>query len=234
MGTTWKCLLIVYAQIDVRIPRRFFGSQHFRHELSEQEIRDAVASFRRFPNLVAELSEQKAGIEFEIVESNRILSSLSTWQKGFWWPSPNDTQIELDQYVSAGDYHSVFVLWPQKNLQTEDSVKSGAWGLGMSASDWSLGTTYATVANAPSSVWNIPARGEVWLHEWLHGVCAHFRRHGYTMPTGDADAGGRCGYEQSPLTGWTDFYRCLMCGRVMEDGIATGIPPAAWHRHPPA
>ncbi len=60
---------------------------------------------------------------------------------------------------------------------------------------------------------NPETRREVWLHEWLHGVCAHFRELGYPLPDGDADGGDRHGYVQSPETGWTNFYRDLMTGQ---------------------
>jgi len=88
--------------------------------------------------------------------------------------------------------------------------------------------TYATVANVQSEIWEIPVKGEVWLHEWLHGACSFFKSLGYTMPDGDADGAERHGYIRSPVTGWTDYYRDLMNQDVLEEGTATGIPTAAW------
>ena len=35
---------------------------------------------------------------------------------------------------------------------------------------------------------------------------------------------------QSPVSGWTDFYRDLMTGKVLEAGVATGIPLDAWEK----
>jgi len=74
--------------------------------------------------------------------------------------------------------------------------------------------------------------GEVWLHEWLHGVCAYFAGRGYVMPEGDADGGARHGYLQSRATGWTGYYRDLMTGNVFDAGTATGIPLEAWQDKP--
>ena len=72
------------------------------------------------------------------------------------------------------------------------------------------------------------ARGEVWLHEWLHGVCAHFAQRGHVMPERDADGGELHGYVRSPTAGWTDYYRDLMSGKVLEGGKRLGIPGDAW------
>lgn len=100
----------------------------------------------------------------------------------------------------------------------------------MGASEWSNGATYAVVANAPAQAWRGEAPGEVWLHEWLHGVCHHFASRGHVMPARDADGAEVHGYARSKAEGWTDYYRDLMSGNVVEDGRKLGIPLAAWAR----
>jgi hypothetical protein len=51
---------------------------------------------------------------------------------------------------------------------------------------------------------------------------------GLAMPHGDADGGARHGYNQSPVSGWIDYYRDLMSGNVLENGKRIGIPLGAW------
>jgi hypothetical protein len=119
-------------------------------------------------------------------------------------PSPDDTRQKLDSLAPAG-YDSTFVLWPQRNPIDRSFVPCAGWGLGMAASDWSNGATYASVGIAESLAWEVPMPREVWLHEWLHGVRAYFARLGYNMPDGDADGGARHGYVRSPISGWTDY-----------------------------
>jgi len=225
--TTWRCKLIIYSRIDVPGPRSLFRSKRFTHELPSEEIDHAVESFKCFPSLVSDLTEGNAGIRYEIHYSQRTLSSLTELsQGGAWWPSPDDTQEELS--AGEGKCDSIFILWPQNNLQKGTSIKSGGWGLGMGASPWSRCATYATVANVSPEVWQVPMKGEVWLHEWLHGVCNFFEIQGYEMPAGDADGADRHGYVRSPEKGWTGYYRDLMNGRVIEAGKARGIPTHAW------
>jgi hypothetical protein len=224
----WRSLLLVYDTIDVQIRNRAGSSQRFIHSLTGPEVRDAVGSFQQFPTLVEELTSGKASVRYEIHRVERCLTSLTQMGEGMYWPSPTDTREEIDRNAAAGSFDSVFVLWPQNNLQNGTSVRSAGWGLGMGASAWSNNATYATVGNTESWIWQIPMIGEVWLHEWLHGVCAYFATLGYIMPDGDADGGGRHGYTQSPVSGWTAYYRDLMTGKVLEDGVATGIPLDAW------
>jgi hypothetical protein len=224
----WRSLLLVYQAIDVQIRNRAGNAQHFIHSLADPEVRDGVSSFQQFPTLVEELTSRRASVRYEIHRAERCLTSLTQMGEGMYWPSPTDVRKEIDRLASVGCFDSIFVLWPQNNLQAGTSIRSAGWGLGMGASDWSNHATYATVGNTESWIWQIPIVGEVWLHEWLHGVCAYFAGRGYLMPDGDADGGERHGYTQSPVSGWTDYYRDLMTGKVLEDGTLMGIPLEAW------
>jgi hypothetical protein len=219
----WRALLIVYRRIDVALP-----SGRFAHSLGDAEIDAGVDSFRRLPALAARLSDGGAAVSDELAHAERPLGSLTPMGDGIFWPSPADTRTELDALAPGGAYQSVFVLWPQRDLAGGTSVPTGGWGLAIRATDWSNGATYATVANTDVETWARPVCGEVWLHEWLHGVCDHFSRRGHEMPPGDADGGGRHGYRQSPVDGWCAYYRDLMTGRVEVAGRRLGIPPAAW------
>jgi len=224
----WRSLLLIYGAIDVRLLDGSGRSERFNYSLSETEVRDGVGSFEQFPLLVKELTSGRASVQYEIRRVERSLTSLTHMTDGMCWPSPTDTWTEIDRFAAPGSYDSIFVLWPQHNFRDGTSVRSAGWGLGMGASAWSNNATYATVGNAESWVWQIPVMGEVWLHEWLHGVCAYFADRGYAMPDGDADGGGRHGYTQSRVSGWTDYYRDLMTGNVVDTGRATGIPLGAW------
>jgi hypothetical protein len=217
---TWRALLIVYRTIDL--------PGEFRHTLSDAEVAAGVESFSRFPALATELSGGEVGVTYEVVDASRPLSTLTSMGDDMRWPSPDDTRTELGRLARPGTFDSLFVLWPQRDLATGAEVRTGGWGLAIRATRWSNDATYATVANASDAIWSRPVVGEVWLHEWLHGVCDHFARRGYEMPPNDADGGGRAGYEQTPVEGWTGYYRDLMTGNVRVDGRHTGIPAEAW------
>jgi hypothetical protein len=221
---TWHGLLLVYRQIDVCLP----GRGPFRSSIGEDEVAAALENFAAVPGLVERLTAREATLRSEVAMVERPLSSLTSMGAALWWPSPDDTRPELDRLAPPGIRDSVFVLWPQG--EGTDRVPSGGWGLAIAAGEWSNGATYATVANADVEVWRAPVRGEVWVHEWLHGVCAHFARLGFELPPGDADGGGRSGYRPVPGRGWTDYYADLMQGRVRVGGRGRrmGIPAEAW------
>jgi hypothetical protein len=222
----WKALLLIYRELKLPISGR--GKRRFHHRASQQSISDAIESFAGFPDLVQSLTSGVASIRCATREIARPLTSLTQREENEFWPSPDDTRIELDEFTPVGQYDSIFVFWPQHDLEGGTSVPGSAWGLGMGASHWTNSATYAAVSNAPGAAWRNEARGEVWLHEWLHGVCHHFARLGYSMPERDADGAELHGYERSSTMGWTSYYRDLMTGMVAEHGKWVGIPLVAW------
>lgn len=201
---------------------------HFHHSASGEAVGDALWSLGGFPALVDKLTSGVVRIDTSVQEISRPLRSLTLRETNEFWPSPDDTGIELDRLAGNGKCDSVFVFWPQHDFGSGSSVPGSAWGLGMGASAWTRRTTYAVVSNASSSAWRNEARGEVWLHEWLHGVCHHFGVQGYLMPQRDADGAQLHGYQRSAKEGWTGYYRDLMSGRVVEQGKMLGIPRLAW------
>jgi hypothetical protein len=224
----WKSLLLVYRRIDVRFQASWWRRRSFVHELPEVEIADALRSFKAFPPLAAELSDGEALVTYETVFIGDPIRSVTLDLDYAYCLSPDDIRNELDTYAPAGKYDSVFVFWPQQDLTSGMQIPSRGWGFGEGPSAFTNEATLAVVGNAPSWAWDIPVIGEVWLHEWLHGVCALFEQRGVPMPEYDADAGGSHGYVQCESTGWTAFYRDLMTGQVVEDGVCTGITKEAW------
>ena len=223
----WKTLLLVYDELDVRLNVKG-KRRRFHHIARAEEIGDALESFGGFPELVSELTSGAATVDAEIRHIKRPLPSLTNRETNEWWPSPDDTGRELHRFAPPGAFDSIFIFWPQHDFVRGHSVPGQAWGLGMGASAWSNGATYAAVANAPSAAWKNETRGEVWLHEWLHGICHHFAERGHAMPERDADGAELHGYTRSPTQGWCEYYRDLMRGTVSENGRELGIPHTAW------
>jgi hypothetical protein len=224
----WKAILMIYPAIDVSLPLGWLRNKEFKHQLNQSEVDDALEAWKHFPDLAYECSEGEATIITDTVYIERTLNSLTAMGDKIYWPSPADTKPEIDRIVKPGKYDSIFVYWPLMNAENGEVIPSGGWGLGMGPTAQANNCTYAAVGNSAHEDWIRPRIGEIWLHEWLHGVCNHFSNQGFQMPSGDADGGGRSGYTQSEEHGWTDYYRDLMCGNVNTNGQGSGITTEAW------
>lgn len=223
-----RAVLFVYRELDVQLGVGGWRRRRFHHLATDIEVADALHSFRGFPALVESLTDGVATVEYEIVHVDRALHSLTQDTPARFWPSAADTRPELDRFAPAGEYDSVFVFWPQHDSSSDSRVPCDAWGLALAATAASNCATYAAITNAPTAAWQGEARGEVWLHEWLHGVCGGYAQQGHAMPAHDADGAELHGYVRSPSAGWTDYYRDLMNGNVIENGTRAGIPTSAW------
>src|SRR4051812_24057476 len=134
----WRALLIVYPEIDVRLPLASGRTKRrFHYRASEQELADATGSFRAFPALASRLTKGAAHVEATIVQSNKPLKTV-TRESGSetFWPSPDDARRELDSFAPAGTLESIFIFWPANDLARGVSVPCRGWGLGMGASAW--------------------------------------------------------------------------------------------------
>lgn len=223
----WRALLLIYPHINVDYTDSDGTSRHLTSTMSQNDILNGLQSFQQFASTANQFSNAEALVQYEIVYVTRPINTLTSAGNNTYWLSPDDTRQELDQYAPPGTYDSIFIYWPRANSAHDQWIPSYGWGLALGPGSWSNGATYAAVHNGPDYWWG-PTGSHVWLHEWLHGVCGFYSGKGYPMPAGDADGGGSHGYVDSPTTGWADYYRDLMTGRVLDNGSYKGIPPAAW------
>lgn len=221
----WRILCLVFTEIDVQC-RDDTGRRRYKFSLPTEDVRKAEWSLGHLPRLARECSCGLAEITCDVRHASRPLSSLTPMGGKNFWPSPDDARPELERYAPA--YDSIFVFWPQHDPAGGGQIPTGGWGLAIGPGHVPGGGTYCSIANAPSPAWDVPRVGEVWLHEWLHGICDLYESRGFPMPEGNADGGGSHGYVQSPVTGWCGYYRDLMTGRVLDGGRYTGISPEAW------
>ncbi len=116
--------------------------------------------------------------------------------------------------LSWGQYDTVFVIVP--------ATAAGLTGQGWSVNGWGEYSPShlkgAALAFIPSNYNMEEFEGQVFIHEWLHGVCHFYKMMGWTdtISNGDADDGGGLGYG-SVATGDLDYYKDLMTAQVKKN-----------------
>jgi hypothetical protein len=165
----------------------------------------------------------------DIVVINTPISKITSLGGNIYYLSPDNIKDDLTTYAPPGIFDSVHVVW---NNGPIDSY----WGMGGSFINDEK-TTFDSIIGGDESWWGGGKYicGQVFLHEWLHGVCRYYDGLGFTMPVGDADGGGSHGYKYDPVLGWMRYYRDLMQRKVWEPAYSkyTGITKEAWSRGTP-
>ncbi len=227
-GDPWKMLVLIYRNIDTDYVED--GVQkHLTASMPEADITNMRNSFLNIPhrNVVYGYSDNLAEVEAHVVIVDRPLTNLEPISTGFW-PSPSVTKPELDLYAPKGKYDSVIVFWQASHPTTGQSLPIYGWGLGYWPGDYANGMTYATVFNL-SWYWpGDPCRGEVFLHEWLHGVTGYYMWLGYPFPVEDLHGAEEAGYTTNANGCWETWLRDYMRGRVLENSQYKGLVPATW------
>ena len=231
--TSWKVLVLVYRQTSLDFVGADGETRHLEATMSPS--REAlVLRTVPTPGLVANWSSGVAAHRQTVVYPTRPLTSLSPLGNGAYWVGPGDVAAELDAYAPPGTYDSVLVLW--QPWDTDDYVPSWGWGLGLSAGPHSNGAAYATITVPPSDrswwVTNMEFPGEVYLHEWLHGVIDYHHAHGAQVP----DLHNNAYFDYSDDDGsWRRWYTDLMQRHVRDprSGAAVGIDYRVWQAGTP-
>jgi hypothetical protein len=231
-GDPWKMLVIVYREIDVDYIDIDGITKHLSATMPSDDVDLMIQSFLHLPHRenVFDYSDETAELEAHIVFADRPITSVSEVGGEYsYWPSPDDTRPELDSYAPPGMYDSVIIFWQASDPNTGQSIPSGGWGWGYWPGwTYANGMTYATVFNLRWA-WQVdPCEGEVFLHEWLHGVTGFYMYLGFPFPPDDLHGAEEAGYSTDAHGCWITWLRDYMRGLVYVDGERTALVPETW------
>lgn len=234
-GDPWKMLILVFTNIDADYVDSSGAPRHLTATMPQSDVNNMVADFQHVPHdgLVYGYSDTYAELEAHVVYVARPISHVSYVNPSDpsvgYWVAPDDVRSELDTFGPSGMYDSVIIFWQASHPDTGQSIPSGGWGWGMGPSGWANGMTYATVFNLSWAWPNDACQGEVFLHEWLHGVTGFYMGLGFAFPPDDLHGAEEASYTQDPNGCWETWLRDYMRGRVYVNGSPTAITQAAWN-----
>jgi hypothetical protein len=228
-AVTYNHLLLVYPKTSAAYKKEG-QDKYYEGSIDDTTKNAAINAFKNLPNLITDGSNSIVSTKYDIVVIDHPITKLSVLFGDYYWLSPNDIHADLSLYASNRKYDSVHVIWNNGPIDT-------FWGLG--GVFINNGTsTYDSIIFGYDWWWTGPGEyyGQVFLHEWLHGVCRFYESLGYDMPDGDADGAEAHGYSHSNTEGWMPYYRDLMRGKVWEPKKSkyTGITKAAWFHATPS
>lgn len=201
----WKALLIIINEVDATLDGKFY-----KYSLTSTEIADAKKGANLFPKTIKSNTSGNATLTFPnspiTLKKLTKISYVDEKTKTDVWPDSKNVYEALilqREKWDWGAYDSIFVVHP---------LPGGGWGVFNPSVN--RGSTYATINGKAG--WLLTNDGEVFLHEWLHGVCQFLKSLGYQMPDKDADGAGDLGYVKNSSGSWTPYYLDLMTGKIVD------------------
>ena len=236
----WKHLLLVYSEVDAVVEREDGTAFRFRTTMPEENKRVAVEGFENLANLIREGSNGMVTATTEVVYLDHPLTDISyaadEYGKYIYRADPDSETVKADlaAYAPRGSFDSVHVLWNNGEDGVSKDYLPAYFGLGGYLL-YDGTTTFDTVVCYEPWVWLDvgEAHGEVWLHEWLHGVESFMTTWGYSQedfPVEGLHGSEHYGYRHSPPRGWMGWYSDFMQGKVWdaEQGRYLGITEEMW------
>ena len=222
----WRALLLVYPQTDAGFLQGGV-SNHYTGTMNTANRDDGVWAFHQYCSLVNQLSAREGIMLGDVVYPGHAITHVTDMGGEDYWVDPDDIAADLDTYAPSNTYDTIFVYW------APGSIPHNYLGMGNTAPTGNAhGDTYANIIEW--SGWTgEPAKGEAWLHEWLHGVCGYYQGQGYRQPNHQSDGKGEHGYNGY---NW-EYYRDMMQDLVWETNpppsAYVGVPVQGWRQSGP-
>jgi hypothetical protein len=236
----WKHLLLVYTEVDAIVDMEDGTTSRFQTTMPDENMRVAVGGFKNLPNLIYDASNGNVTATTEVVYLDHPLASLAygVTEEGTYNyradPTSETVKADLATYAPEGAYDSVHVLWNNGEDGVSKKFLDTYYGLGGYLL-YGGTTTFDTVVCYEPWVWLDvgEAHGEVFLHEWLHGIESFMTTWGYTsddFPVEGLHGQEHYGYKHSPPSGWMGWYGDFMQGKVWdnEQGRYLGVTEEMW------
>lgn len=225
----WSVLVLVYRQTNFDVFDASAVSHHVQAIMSAENEALMVGAVTQSVGLANDWSSGLASQTETVVYPPTPVAHLTALGDGAYWLAPADIAADLATYAAPQTYDSIVVIW--QPWDDEDYVPSWGWGLSLSAGPASNEAAYATVTVPPrdDSWWvtSMPHPGELYLHEWLHGVIDYNVAHGASIP--DLHGSGTYGYVDEGGT-WMRWYSDFMRQHVRDPATAAyvGISYLVW------
>lgn len=216
---TWKFGCFILNNADVVVE-----GKNVKLEMSDYEKSIISRNMERYKNSIKQMSNNQINIEYEIIEINEPLTTLSYDEENGYYISEKDVYNLINPYVQPKEYDHIYVC---TNLPLESELTNNEniceWiGLGsMMYIGKGFSNIRVTSKEYQYSIQNTFPE-EVFLHEFLHTLERNSKEYGYTVPAlHDYE---KYNYKEDRYDGLRKWYIAYMNGTIDNNGEYIGLP----------
>ena len=192
--------------------------------MSQSDIGEMKSNMQRFKNSCEELSGYNMSVNYDIIEINEPLKSLSYDEKSGYYVAPEDVMHIIDPYLLKEEYDHIFICVRLGDMVTKTEYDwLGLGGMshnGMGFSNIRLPNDRNSYTYKYNALRNTFPE-EVFLHEFLHTLERNQDSYDYEVP--ELHDYQVYGYKNEALTGQREWYRDYMQKNVDFNGKNIGL-----------
>ncbi len=215
----WNFGCFIINNIDLTI-----DGQELSLTMTNYEKNLVTNDMERFQTSIKQMSNDQINIEYEIIEIDEPLTTLTYDEETGYYIGEKDAYNLINSYVQEGEYDHIFVctnLPLESELTYDDSITE--WiGLGNMIY---IGKGFSNIKIIDTDL-QYSSRNkfpeEVFLHEFLHTLERNAKEYGYTVPAlHDYEL---YNYEEDKYEGLKTWYTAYMNKTIEYNGEYIGLP----------
>ena len=235
-SSTWNFLCILFDNVDVNVNIKG-SNQNVQLHLSETDKEDMKLCMQRFKNSMAELSENKMSVTYDVMEEKSPIKSMSYDEENGYYVSAYDIKDVIDKYISQGTYDHIFIAFRTGDINSKTEIPVNDW-IGLGSMEYrNIGFSNIRLPNSESNyIYKYDDRintfpEEVFVHEFLHTLERNSEEYGYERP--ELHAYEKYGYKNQNKEGLKEWYKDYMNKNIKSSsGQFLGLPNEIFTKKP--
>ncbi len=217
----WNFVCFIFKNVDIENNSEGYN---VTLNMSQEDINEMKNNMNRFKNSCEELSGYNMRVNYDIIEINEPLTSLSYNEDSGYYVAPENVMNIIDPYLEEKSYDHIFLCVRLGDMITQTQYD---WlGLG-GISYKGMGFSNIRLPNDTNSYTYqyITRRNtfpeEVFIHEFLHSLERNQASYGYNVPA--LHDYGLYGYKNEAVIGQREWYRDYMQKNIDSNGEKIGL-----------
>lgn len=232
----WNFLCLLFDETKVSIENQ--GKiKNFDLNLSESDINDMKLCINRFKNSMETMSQGKMKVNYNIIEIDKPITTMSYDEENGYYVSPYDIKDVLDKYIKEGKYDHIFIAFRTGDINSKEEIPVNDW-IGLGSMEYrNIGFSNIRLPNSNSNyIYKYDERinvfpEEVYVHEFLHTLERNSLEYGYERP--ELHDYEKYGYRSQNRTGLSQWYEDYMNKNIKSSSKGlVGLPEEIYTKKP--
>lgn len=224
----WDFVCFIFKNLNVQL-----DGKTYEFTMKNDEINQIKNSMARFKDSFEEFSNGKLKVNYEIIEIDSPITSLSYDEENAYYVGPENISNVLDAYLNAKEYDHIFTAIKLDHITKKKEKSETDWiGLGGMVYH-NIGFSNIRLPNSDGSYMYKYIAGvnefpeEVFVHEFLHTLERNAKEFGYERP--ELHSYKEYGYKNEIVTGLKKWYIDYMNHNIKDSsGQTYGLDEAVY------